>query len=300
MNKVKIRRVVGALPLKIQKLLSEILWFFEWANQSVRVMRLKRCGMKEFNVHDNLQCADKECHILASGWSLNHSFELIERSKSFVIGFNFSFLKCPDPDLHFIENASDKNYLFFRNTIEQYCGLERFGVFNKTRVIFKNLSEFKNSLKIIMLLYSGRTEFVKDKHYRVFGEDGLSSCLDDMFKQADYLPQMISSVVSMIFLARMLGFKRIVIHGLDFSGPHFYGKDPAAIIFDGEAFLVPQEETTVGAELHKTAIGGNGIGVPSILNLLKSKLEKEGVELLAAHHLSPSAKILGSFLDNVE
>ncbi|MCY1440077.1 hypothetical protein D9M71_563370 [compost metagenome] len=248
--------------------------------------------MQEFKV-GRLDALPEECHILASGWSLNESFPLIDRSSVFVMGFNFSFLKCADPDLHFVENASSSNARFFISTMQHYAGLERFKVFESTRLVFKNLSEFKNSINLISWIYGERAEYVRDRHFRFFSRPGLRPTLRSMLREDKCMPQAVSSAVSLIFLARIMGFKKIVMHGLDFYGPHFYGVDLAKAVF-GEGL-----DTSFSSEMefHKTAVGESGVGTPEVLRELKSLLAEEGIQLMSALKSSPSSEVLGSYYD---
>lgn len=293
LNKKHVRVVLGKLPLALQLVCARLILWFESVVQWLRASRLKRLGMHEFVASLNRFDSSLECHILASGWSLNHSYETIDRTRSFVIGFNFSFLKCSNPDLHFIENASIKDLRFFVNTYQTYFALEKFNVFSNSKVIFKNLSELKNSVRLIGALYSDRAFFIKDRHFRIFGSKGVAPVVTQMCAETRDLPQAVSSVVGLAVLAKMMGFKRIIVHGLDFQGPHFYGRDASDIIFNNGALPQPLNLDGCGFELHKTAVGENGVGVVSVIRALKDELKKYDVEILAASKLSPSAEVLG-------
>lgn len=288
-----VRGGIGYLPLFLQILSANLISCFESVVQWLRVIRLKRQGMKEFVVPVNKFDGGMECHILASGWSLNHSYVKIDRSKSFVIGFNFSFLKCKDPDLHFVENSSIKNLRFFTNTVQLYWGLKRFNVFSSSKVVFKNLSELKNSMPLVGMLYSDKAFFIKDRHFRIFGGKAISPTITRMCSDDKVLPQAISSVVGLILLAKTMGFKKIIVHGLDFYGPHFYGADVSEIIFNGGLIPQPLNSDEIESDLHKTAVGENGVGVISIIKVIKEELKIYNVDVFAASEVSPSVDILG-------
>ncbi|GGK09151.1 hypothetical protein [Pseudomonas matsuisoli] len=228
------------------------------------------------------------CHILASGWSLNCTLSSINKD-DYVIGFNFSFLAWPNADVHFIENASLKNEYFLDNTVTIYEFLKRFSVLGKGNLVFKNLSEFKNSVRLVGMLYGRHAKFIRDRHYRVFNGLDLDHVLRDMMEDEFRLPQAYSSVISMVFLARRLGFKTIVVHGLDFSGPHFY-EDLEKVRVDG---FCPSEIKEIHSRSHKTAVGENGIGVGVVISKIKGMLKLEDIELYAAGAISPSASIIG-------
>lgn len=288
-----LRRFLGFLPVRGQLLFSRLISKGESLLQFLRAAQLKRQGMKEFTLPVEGVDNEKECHILASGWSLNHSYQDIDREKSFVIGFNFSFLKCSNPDLQFIENSSTKSHGFFINTIQIYSGLMRFQVFSRSKVIFKNLSELKNTQKNIASLYAGNAFFIRDRHFRIFGEKSVLPTLVEMCKETRVLPQAISSVVGLILLAKSMGFKRIIIHGLDFYGPHFYGDNLQNVIFNDGPLPDPLHVSEVDFRFHKTAVGENGVGVVALVKAVKDECEKMGVGLYAATCKSPSMEILG-------
>ncbi|WP_053155095.1 hypothetical protein [Pseudomonas sp. Pf153] len=292
-DKKQIRAVLGRLPLMLQLFCAHLIFGFESVVQRRRAARLKRMGMSEFVIPVNEFDSSRVCHILASGWSLNHSFDSIDRANAFVIGFNFSFLKCKDPDLHFVENASVKNLRFFVNTYQMHFALEKFNVFSNSKVVFKNLSELKNSIGLIGMLYSGKALFIKDRHFRIFGSKGVAPVVAQMCADSRHLPQAVSSVVGLVILAKTMGFKKIIVHGLDFQGPHFYGADASEVIFNNAELPQPLTLDEAGVELHKTAVGENGVGVMPVIQALKEELKKYDVEVLAASRLSPSAKVLG-------
>lgn len=285
-----VRKKMPLLPQKVRFLIAWFYWLVEYAYQWIRIRRLKNAGMKEFLIK---KISDKkECHILASGWSLNHSFEDIDRNKSFVIGFNFSFLRCSDPDLHFVENASIKNKLFFLNSKQLYYGIKKYSVFKNSTVVFKNMSEIKNSLKLIASYYAKESFFIRDRHYRLFSPEDIDPCVNSMLKHKHYLPQAVSSIIGLIFFSRLMGFKKIIVHGLDFSGPHFYGDNLNMFIFSKQAPAFKLVGS--GGVAHKTAIGENSVGTKVLLEVLKKKLKKEGIELFSACAISPSSKVLGA------
>ncbi|WP_285425068.1 hypothetical protein [Pseudomonas sp. efr-133-TYG-103a] len=291
--KKNIRSLLQHSPVSLQLAIADLFWMlWESKLQLYRANRLRKRGMAEFKMSEE-QTAKSECHILASGWSLNYTFNTIPRSAAYVIGFNYSFLKCPDPDIHFIECASHKDKRFIQATTWIYSGLKKSKAFDRSKIVFKNISELKNSHNMIAGLYSDNGLFMQDRHFRIFSPQGVPHILKKALAERSVLPQAVSSVISMIFLARNMGFKNIVIHGLDFGGPHFYGSSPEAMIFDDAADigLVPLSDEMVTP--HKTAIGESGVGTRTLLIELKRSLEQEGVTLLSASKVSPSSELLG-------
>ncbi|SFT81853.1 hypothetical protein [Halomonas saccharevitans] len=267
--------------------------YLESGLQSIRCLFLRFKGMQELDV---LSYKNKDlprrCHILGSGWSLNYSYSTIDLDNDFVIGFNFSYLKCNHPDLHFVENASGKNEFFAENMVLLYYGLCRHRVFDNSLVVFKNLSEMKNDLRLISGLYSKKAVYVKDKHYRVLSEKCLRYCVDNMTRDNGVLPQAYSSAVGLIFLAFHMGFEEIVIHGLDFGGPHFYGSDliEAIASFDNQA--PPKKDECTEHQQHKTSRSSGGVSMQDMLVLIKEDFENKGVKLYSTSP-SPSSSILG-------
>src|SRR5690606_17176960 len=173
--------------------------------------------------------------------------------------------------------------------------LGKFGVFDSTNLVVKNISEFKNSLKLIRLMYGDKSLFIRDRHFRLFGVDEVDAVVKQMMRFERGVPQALSSSISMIFLARLMGFRKIVVHGLDFVGPHFYGEDLKQAIYHDYDFsqIGLDQDYKPDSGRHKTAVGENGVGVSHLLSRIKALFEEEGIEVVAASERSPSSEILG-------
>ncbi|QOR39080.1 hypothetical protein HNO52_11560 [Billgrantia diversa] len=291
--KLSIKELLFKLPFFYQRCFIISVLLFESLIQYLRCCYLRFSGMHEFNIsslrNDRLP---RRCHILGSGWSLNHSFCTINTEKEFVIGFNFSYLKFNSPDLHFVENASYKNHVFSDNTALIYYGLRRHSVFENSIVVFKNLSEIKNNVKLISSLYSKKSLFIKDKHYRILSNESLEYCVDKMMEDHGYVPQAYSSAIGLIFFAYHMGFEEIIIHGLDFGGAHFYGEDLVSAIALGCSDRTENQHGEEKYKPHKTSLRFGEVGIQEMLALIKEKFEKKSVKLYSTP-FSPSAEILG-------
>lgn len=162
------------------------------------------------------------CHILGSGYSLNDSLKIIDSDNDFVIGFNFSGLAYNYSDLYFIEIAAEKN------TISK----AQFKLWNYLRkkskntiFVFKNVSEGKNSVESINKLYKNEILYLKDVILGINNPKSLNFfsnlVLGNSFITQNQV-QAISSTIVSIAIAYKIGCKKIILHGIDFSGPHFY------------------------------------------------------------------------------
>ena len=179
-------------------------------------------------ISDDLN-ADRICHILGSGASLNISEKKIAPA-DFVIGINFSGVSSIHSDIYITEVSTKKTCLQEEKTgILKKCIAN--SVFPKGGIVlYKNLwSGYLDKDTVAALAYS-RKYILKDIFYSRYGkecksEKDLREFCDKLYRNSrgsDYLYQYGSSVCGALDLAVRLGFRNIVLHGQDFGGPHFY------------------------------------------------------------------------------
>ncbi len=166
------------------------------------------------------------CNIWGSGWSASQSSKNEFYTKaSFDIGFGFSYLLELNFNFYFIENASEKlSELVFI----QKKGLERFLDKENTYIIFKNILQEKNDLEYAIREYSSIALFAKDifvPHY--LNNEGVFRNTTKTLLEYDpyYFRGSCSTIITSIIFARYLGFKNIIIHGVDFGGKYFFDLD---------------------------------------------------------------------------
>jgi hypothetical protein len=251
--------------------------------------------VEEIRLRRNYKKSDI-CHVIGSGWSLNQSIKKID-ANDFVIGFNYAAIADLGFDAYFFEFGGRS----VREISENHLALARERLSDKTDLIyFKNIAEDKNDIDFILEAWISAARPVLDYQYVVLRKRNLShileSCLND---RSDYLPQLCSTVMTAVFLAYQAGFKKIVIHGLDFGGQYFYQcmdrkTDPK--------FLPPTKPVssfygkTSKTDMHPTAL--SAIGTQDIVPILNGLLEDKGVALMCGHEDSPSSRYLPVYQKN--
>lgn len=236
------------------------------------------------------------CHIIGSGWSLNHSIDKICH-QDFIIGFNYAAIADLDFDVYFFEFGGENVKEISVNHLE----LARSKVANKTDLVyFKNVWETKNDINYIAAHWLGLARPVLDHLYTVLDKKHLNHvltrCLND---QTDYIPQLCSSVVTAIILAYQAGFKKVVIHGLDFGGQYFYECMESKV----DPIFLPPPKPVSGfygksskSSVHPTAL--NGVGMRDIIPVLHDLLEREEVSLMCGCLDSPATEYLPVYRNN--
>lgn len=237
------------------------------------------------------------CHIIGSGWSLNESISTIS-DKDFVIGFNYAGLIGINFDVYFVEFGG----VTVKNISYQHLSIVKDYVMQHTDLIFfKNLWEDKNDVTFINDHWLSISTPIKDRIYPVHNKKHLKSVIEAMLSdQSDYLPQMASSVVTSIILAYKAGFKKIVIHGLDFGGQYFFEVDD----FQVNAAYIPDKKPEGGfyGKTEKNAIhptASSKVGMKAIIPLLSESLGCKGVGLFSAILSSPVSKVLPVYKNGV-
>lgn len=234
------------------------------------------------------------CHIIGSGWSLADSIHFAKRSDAYVVGFNFACLA----DIHF-----DSYFVEFGGPAcagvanAQVRALDRFVTSADTNIYFKNLWESKNEIGYAHRLYGNRVQFVRDLLVGCFDPRHLNDSALLLLKEDNrYLHQYSSTALTAIAFAKSLGFKRVVLHGVDFGGSYFFDL-PA---YARNADFRPPKDTSVAysastraGKVHITS--SSKIGVRQILPCLRDVLANMKIELFTGAERSPSAKILSVY-----
>ncbi|NCC05175.1 MAG: hypothetical protein EOM37_14330 [Proteobacteria bacterium] len=235
------------------------------------------------------------CHILGSGYSLNNSLSVIDSSKDFVIGFNFSGLAYHYSDIYFIEIANETNDVS-RAQFKLWKYLKN--KFKDTIFVFKNVAEEKNSVRSINKLYKNEVLYLKDAIVCIDNSRSLNFFSDIVLGDNLFLKnqmQTISSTIVAISIAYKIGFKKIILHGVDFTGPHFY--DVSSFNDSELEFIrniISSNSTICYEEKHKTNTGI--VSHEDFLLHLRGKLRKKGVFLEAAMQDSNLARLFKNCL----
>lgn len=233
-----------------------------------------------------LKNKNRACHILGSGHSLKESIKTIDEEKDSVIGFNFSGLAYEKADIYFIEIAASRENKAAQNISKSQHLLWQYLQRNspQTKFIFKNTWERKNSLRTINLLYGKNVTYLKDAVGKASDEASLKALIDIIL--SDFLffknqAQTISTTITAIALAYKAGFKEIIIHGVDFSGPHFYETSSYenATLREIQERICSKSTTPIN---HPHRTNTATITHQQALVCLRNQLSKNGVILRAA------------------
>jgi hypothetical protein len=179
---------------------------------NIYILKKKRPQIPVYTYKGLIKSIEKRgdiCHIIASGYSALSSYNNnIIKSNEYIIGMNFSAFLPYKFDFYFCEPGPNE-------IIEKlFLLLERCNT-RISRLVFKNIY-YSNDLSNISseIKYS----IVLDKQL-IFNTDTVKKLVR---RPALLMPQFSSTVITATMLAYHIGFKNIIIHGLDFSGPHLY------------------------------------------------------------------------------
>ena len=214
-----------------------------------------------------------------------------------TIGFNYAAIADIKFNVYFFEFGG----LGVREISNNHLELARSKVVKETDLIyFKNVWENKNDVDFISSYWLDIARPIMDHLYPVYDkryiEHILTRCMED---QSDFIPQLCSSVITSIILAYQAGFKKIVIHGLDFGGQYFYENMNSRV---NPLFLPPPKPVsgyygkTSKTSVHPTASAE--VGMRDIIPVLSRLLEKNQVSLMCANADSPSHEYLPVYTEN--
>lgn len=259
---------------------------------------LRNCDLKKKVLNRCINPSEKVCHIIGSGWSLNKSQSIIKKD-DFVIGFNQAALSGIEFDLYFVEFGGEKVDEIARKQINLVDDIIK----DQTDlIIFKNLYEDKNSLNYVKRNWGNRVSYIKDVIVPCFDRKEyfqIKMAIRFLLKDdAYYMRQFGTTVGTSIACAKYYGFKKIVLHGVDFGGEYFFDSPD----FKGLKHYRPKPQS--GSRFYKKLkkddfhpSSSMGLGARTHLKIIKQKLDKERIKLYTASTLSPSSEILPVFLD---
>ena len=230
------------------------------------------------------------CHIVGSGWSLVDSMSSIGPG-DYVVGYNLAALSGLRFDAYFTERANERVpgiNSFYREM------LGRAGVRNP---YVKNLFERGASLEAIN--YHIQDGAIPLKTFNVGGyfkrgqERALSRYLLD--GGGSYFVQYRSSLMLLVAIYAAVGFRKIVLHGHDLSGPYYF--DVAE--FELARHLNPREHGILSRHIPSFDDGhiiNQAFAAESqltdMLPVLVDVLEERGISLSAASTRSPLANLM--------
>jgi len=280
-----------------------IEWKLENSNikktiQIANDLKNKGCKFSSINEIKKLKPNNIDtCHIIGAGWSLLDSINKINPKTSYIIGFNNSAFANIPFDLYFTEHAGETckdimnlQLALFEETIFQ----------SNTPLFFKNIWDCKNDVTNMTRHFKNKATFIKDYPLFCLNKNNVFNMCNRLMKNENvFLKQYASTVVMLISIAYKMGFSKIIIHGVDFSGSYFFElknfKSIRSTPTPEKLYkkLYPQstmKKDAGGKFIHNTSIGV--VGMPEVLPILKTYLVARGVHLLAGTSKSPSSSIL--------
>ena len=165
----------------------------------------------------------ESCHIWGSGYSANLTKNAVKNKKNiFNIGINLSAILNLKFNFYFIENAQNNNLQLINIQKEL---IENILKPTNCVVVMKNIWQEKNDYKLALNTFKNHVSFVRDFTIPHFGDTDsiIHECTNKLFEKDDYyFKQSCTSIITAIIFAYNLGFKKIVLHGVDFGGGYFY------------------------------------------------------------------------------
>jgi hypothetical protein len=264
--------------------------------REIKVLKsLKRLGADIIRADDlymNIcEHNNKVCHIIGSGWSLNDSIRIIEKNNSFIIGFNHAALSGLIFDLYLIE--PDYNYYEITNLYPKI--IDDLIKLDKSDVLMKNVFTWDGKdIGYLMDSFGERVSFIynigitcgspRNLHFwgKVLSRKNRKSII-----------QYKSSAITAIIIAKNSGFKKIVIHGVDFGGKYFYDADNYLHL---NKYKPPEQkiysyyQNTDDGITHPTA--ATEVGIQYMIPIINTTFIHEDVSLYCATGKSPLANML--------
>ena len=186
----------------------------------INIYRLKRRfpAMKIYTYRALVRSVKKRndvCHIIATGYSALDSFKSgVIQPDDYIIGINFAAFLPYTFDLYFFDDQFGKSEHHMAKT----KGISE--LLNKRKEYLPNLV-FKNTCRVLPDMM---VKFIPDVKFSVvFDRVFYYPNIKKLFaKPSIIMPQYGTSTITAVMLAYHAGFKNIVAHGLDFTGPHIY------------------------------------------------------------------------------
>lgn len=239
------------------------------------------------------------CHIWGSGSSADLSKNLVKnKSNFFHIGFGFACLLNLNFKYYFIENAS-KNLI--DTMTSQNKAIDYFLKKTKTKILFKNLWQDKNDIDFAIDHYSEKVFFIRDiivPHY-INSSKVLDYTIEKLFiHDPIYFRGACSTIINSIIFAKFLGFKKIVLHGVDFYGNYFFDEPKYQKKFPD--MIPPYKKNIYNKKWRKqNSKHPSGDCLELILPKLKVFLKNQfDIELLSSIKDSGSSKYLNTFFND--
>nr|VFJ59989.1 MAG: hypothetical protein BECKDK2373B_GA0170837_108814 [Candidatus Kentron sp. DK] len=232
------------------------------------------------------------CHIIGSGPSLLDSMTKIRPGEDRVIGFNYCALADIRFDLYLVELATDKSNIGRRGSDIQTLIIrhasDRIG-----KVGVTNLLSGKINRDYVKENYPPSTSLLYDFGIPVHLGSPYASvdrmCIRYLFAQGDdFIRKKQTSTLTAMVIAVNAGFDRIVLHGFDFFGPHFYCD---ASVAWPESIAQEDREKVIRTSL-QPRIGHPARRVVPLIPHIQKHLEERHIRIFSASERSPLSRLL--------
>jgi len=163
----------------------------------------------------NIKKRNDVCHVIATGHSAIDSYKAgVVQPGDYIIGLNFAAFLPYTFDFYFFEHTFGTSDAHIANT-KALTGLLHKRKEHLPNLVYKNACRaFPDSMAKLIPGIKFSVVFDRIIYY---------PCTKKLFARPSFImPQYGSSSITAIMLAYHAGFKNIVVHGLDFSGPHIY------------------------------------------------------------------------------
>lgn len=221
------------------------------------------------------------CHVIGSGASIFDTISLINDA-DFVVGFEFTGLISEIAhDVIFFDHGGRRCEAISKQCLEISDLLEASVI-----KIFKNWEMKDNDPFFIRDNWSSRAKILHDiavmNYKHSYTEYLIGKSLS---KKSDIFVQIQNTTSAGIVLGFHLGYKEIVLHGVDLGGDYFYSNLPSYL--HRLTPLHSHKQITKSTKLMNQYV--------PVLKVLKSKLTAYGVNLTSASSSSGSSHVLGTF-----
>ena len=155
------------------------------------------------------------CHVIATGHSALDSYKSgVVQPDDYIMGINFAAFLPYKFDFYFFEDVFSTSDYYAART-KSITGLLHKRKDNLPHLVYKNAQ---------LICLKMMAKCIPDiKFSVVFDRQFVYQNVKKLFAPPSVImPQYSSSVITAIMVAYHAGFKNIVVHGLDFSGPHIY------------------------------------------------------------------------------
>ena len=219
----------------------------------------------------SIQKRNDVCHVIATGASALDAYKAgVVQPDDYIIGINFAAFLPYTFDFYFFDHSFSTNDVHIVRTKRMA------ELFDKRIDLLPNLV-YKNSSKVSL---DGMLRFIPGLKFTVvYDKVFYYPNVRKLFARPSLLmPQYCSSTIASVMLAYHAGFKNIVMHGIDFTGPHIYHDKDL------------QEQTGIDAPhpyVEKDVKHSSSDCQDLIWPMLMKKFAKKGVNIFCA---SPNSK----------